>query len=183
MFLDKHVYVPLQSVILGGKMGALKRLTQGNHGEDVEIMLYASSAVQRRRPLEVASFGLLVASFVVLSLGFGVEAASASLPTPVWDGCTSGSDAGQCNIPRGIGVNSENGRVFVSDQENHRIDEFTAWGEFVKAWGWDVVVSGPGDDTTPPEDQFEICVPKHGDSCKAGTKGSGDGQFGAEGQQ
>jgi DNA-binding beta-propeller fold protein YncE len=48
----------------------------------------------------------------------------------------------------------------------------------LRVWGWDVVATGPGDDTSPPEDQFEICVPANGDVCKAGTSGVGAGQFG-----
>jgi len=55
--------------------------------------------------------------------------------------------------------------------------EFTAWGEFTRAWGWDVVEAGPNDDTAAPEDQFEICVPTEGDVCQAGTAGGGSGQF------
>jgi hypothetical protein len=41
-----------------------------------------------------------------------------------------------------------------------------------------VVESGPDDDTVPPQDQFEICLPEQGDVCKAGIAGSsGVGQF------
>ncbi len=41
-----------------------------------------------------------------------------------------------------------------------------------------MVASGPGDDVSAPEDQFEICVPADGDVCKKGLDGSGIGQFG-----
>jgi hypothetical protein len=69
------------------------------------------------------------------------------------------------------------GHIFVADQENDRINEFSAWGEFLRTWGWDVVASGPGDDTSAPEDQFEVCVPANGDVCKAGLEGGGRGQL------
>lgn len=96
-----------------------------------------------------------------------------------WGGvrCTTGSEAGECNQPRGVAASSESGHVFLGDSFNSRVVELDALGEFVRAWGWDVVVSGPGDDTTPPEDQFEICVRENGDECKEGSTGSGVGQF------
>ena len=76
--------------------------------------------------------------------GFGPISASAAPPL-VWEACPSGSAAGQCQIPRGIAAHPETGHVYVADQGNQRIVEFTAWGAFVKAWGWGVVASGPGD--------------------------------------
>jgi len=102
-------------------------------------------------------------------------------PTEFWTRCPLGSGAGQCDIPRGIAIDDtagpNRGHVYVADQENRRIGEFTAWGKFAKTWGWDVVDSGPGDDTIEPEDQFEICVPEEGDVCKRGLGGGGTGQF------
>ncbi|HYP54983.1 MAG TPA: hypothetical protein VEQ41_01595 [Solirubrobacterales bacterium] len=74
-------------------------------------------------------------------------------------------------------VDPATGHLFVADQGNARVVEITAWGEFVKAWGWDVVASGPGDDAVAPEDEFEVCVPANGDACKAGVQGGGAGQF------
>ncbi|MGC1852780.1 MAG: hypothetical protein WA687_10125, partial [Solirubrobacterales bacterium] len=64
-----------------------------------------------------------------------------------------------------------NGRVFVADQTNRRIVELNARGEFIKTWGWDVVQGGGTG--------FEICVAENGDICKAGSAGSGAGQFGS----
>ncbi|HWM55682.1 MAG TPA: hypothetical protein VNO20_09870 [Solirubrobacterales bacterium] len=84
---------------------------------------------------------------------------------------------GRCVNPRGIAVDPDSGDVYVDDTANRRIQRFTAWGQFLRAWGWDVVASGPGDDTVPPEDQFEVCVPANGDVCKAGINGDGAGQF------
>jgi hypothetical protein len=43
-----------------------------------------------------------------------------------------------------------------------------------------VVASGPGNDVTAPNDEFEICVAAV-DVCKAGSKGAGSGQFANEG--
>lgn len=125
----------------------------------------------------------VAAIFVVgLSVGLGPDTTLAADPPPILWGkeplvCPTGSEAGQCSIPRGVAADSRNGHVFVADQENYRVVEFNALGQFVKAWGWDVVASGPGDDTVVPEDQFEICVPEDGDFCKAGTSGGSVGQI------
>jgi NHL repeat len=117
----------------------------------------------------------IVALLLILT---GVPAsATAEVPPPFWTKCTTGSAAGQCVIPRGIVSDPDSGNVYVADQDNNRIDEFTAWGAFMRAWGWDVVASGPGDDTTAPEDQFEVCVPADGDVCQAGAAGGGSGQL------
>lgn len=60
------------------------------------------------------------------------------------------------------------GNVLVSDSENHRIQEFTSGGDFVRAFGWDV-------DGANPSTGFEVCtVPS---DCKAGTQGTGVGQL------
>jgi DNA-binding beta-propeller fold protein YncE len=124
-----------------------------------------------------ARSALLLLGTAVVFLVAAVPAAAAAPPPTLWQAGETGAGAGQTVLPRGIGVDPHNGHVFVADQNNRRIDEFTAWGDFVKAWGWDVVASGPGDDTAPPEDQFEICVPADGDVCKAGNTGGGSGQI------
>ncbi len=91
----------------------------------------------------------------------------------------------QCSGPRGIATAPASagpgvaGNVFVADSFNQRIDEFTVWGQFVRAWGWDVVASGPGDSGTG----FEICLAEEGDVCKAGVGGGGAGQFGVSSPQ
>ena len=106
-----------------------------------------------------------------------IESAQGDVPPPFWTTCPTGSGGGQCKIPRGVASDPGSGNVYVADQDNNRINEFTAWGVFVRTWGWDVVESGPGDDTVAPEDQFEVCVPENGDSCKAGVGGGGRGQL------
>lgn len=63
----------------------------------------------------------------------------------------SGSGADQLNNPRGMTTDRTNGHIFIGDLNNFRISEYTAWGEFVKAWGWDVA---PG----PVDEEQEIRV-------------------------
>jgi hypothetical protein len=53
-----------------------------------------------------------------------------------------GSGAGEINLPEGVAASPIDGHVFVVDYLNKRIDEFTPWGEFVKAFGWDVAPGG-----------------------------------------
>ena len=49
-----------------------------------------------------------------------------------------GQGAGQLSLPRGVAADPVTGHVYVSEIGNNRIGEFTPWGEFVKAFGWDV---------------------------------------------
>jgi DNA-binding beta-propeller fold protein YncE len=94
--------------------------------------------------------------------------------------CPTGQLGGQCGIPRGIAVDHISGEIYVANQQNGRIEKFTVWGDFVLAWGWDVVASGPGEKGAG----LEVCVRADGDVCKKGlTGGGGAGQFGSLGPQ
>ncbi len=62
------------------------------------------------------------------------------------------------------------GDVLVLDSSNHRVEEFTDTGAFVRAFGWDV-------DATDPSTGFEVCSAASGHTCQAGTPGMGVGQF------
>lgn len=116
----------------------------------------------------------LGASILICLVGFAlaVPNAHAEVPAQLWTTCEEGSD-GACNLPRGVAANPATGHVYVADQSNARVLEFSVWGDLVRAWGWDVVASGPGDSGTG----FEICVPADGDICKAAAPGTGAGQF------
>ena len=63
------------------------------------------------------------------------------------------------------------GNVVFADAGNQRVEEYTADGEFIRAFGFDVVAAGPDNTGTG----FEEC--KFGDACKSGAEGSGVGQF------
>jgi DNA-binding beta-propeller fold protein YncE len=126
------------------------------------------------------SFGLkagLASLCMLAALSLGTSTALAAEPPPFnWDSCDSLQPLGQsCQLPRGLAADPNDGHIFVADQSNFRIVELNALGEFIKTWGWDVVESGPDNTGTG----FEICTPGKGDSCKAGTEGSGTGQFSA----
>jgi hypothetical protein len=87
------------------------------------------------------------------------------------DSTAGGSGAGSLDLPRGMASDQSNGHLYIADRDNHRIDEFTAWGSFVKAWGWDVAPDGASGDT--PLDQLEICTA----ICQGGSTGHGAGQL------
>ncbi len=87
------------------------------------------------------------------------------------DSVTPGSAAGQLNNPWGMAADPDTGHLFVAESSNPRISEFTPWGAFVKAWGWDVAPEGAPGDTV--SNQFEVCTA----TCKAGVEGNGVGQF------
>lgn len=82
----------------------------------------------------------------------------------------NGTDVGT-GIPRGIAADPVSGHVYVADQSNFRIIEFTTWGTFVKAWGWGVRDGSPELQTCGPGSS-----PPSAD-CEPGLKGSGPGQF------
>ena len=154
--------------------------------------LYVTSSSNRRVDVFSAT-GQFAGAF-----GWGVDTGAAALEfcTPAPDRtCQAAAAAGaaggnlqslNASIPS-IDPNVA-GSLYVPDVGNARVSRYSttiAGGvltgvSFVKAFGWDVVSSGPGDDTTAPVNELENCVPANGDVCKAGlgTPGGGSGQFG-----
>ena len=122
---------------------------------------------------------LALGTIVVFLVGFGAawsSAFAAEPPSVLWGKeplvCPTGTDAGQCSIPRGVAADPNNGHIFVADSENNRVVEFNALGQFIKAWGWgvDTGVAGP-----------QICTEVS--TCQVGLPGGGSGQFGLFGPQ
>ncbi len=174
------------------------------------------------------------------------SAVGASIPQPLAQFGQKGSGAGEFRFARSMVASPTTGHIYVVDSTReadptNRIVEFTAWGEFVKAWGWGVrdgaqelQTCGPG--ATPPSttclrglagggagqldspagiaidptgdllvfdlvnsrvQKFspdgafifavgkgvnettggDLCTAASGDTCKAGIRGTGDGQF------
>ncbi len=50
----------------------------------------------------------------------------------------TGQGAGQLSFPEGIALDPVTGHVYVVEPGGSRVSEFTPWGNFVKAFGWDV---------------------------------------------
>jgi len=59
---------------------------------------------------------------------------------PAADG--NGSGAGQLAGPRSVASDPTTGDVYLPETANDRVSEYTPWGAFVKAFGWDVAPSG-----------------------------------------
>jgi DNA-binding beta-propeller fold protein YncE len=76
----------------------------------------------------------------------------------------TGSEAGKFNGPEGIAVDSS-GNVWVLDNANNRVEEFSAQGEFKQALGWGVNKNGTA--------KLETCTSE----CKAGMRGGEAGEF------
>jgi hypothetical protein len=94
---------------------------------------------------------LALASLVLLGIlaatALPAGAQEGSLPPQFWQRCDPDEPAGQsCTNMRGLAANPDNGHIYLADLGNRRIVEHTAWGQFVRAWGWGVIASGPNDD-------------------------------------
>ncbi|HVC07892.1 MAG TPA: hypothetical protein VND98_09950 [Solirubrobacterales bacterium] len=75
---------------------------------------------------------------------------------------SAGSGDGQLNEPMDVAVNDETGDIYVADTGNHRVDQFSSSGSFIRAFGADV--GGEG---------VNICT----SGCQAGTAGTAPGQL------
>jgi hypothetical protein len=108
---------------------------------------------------------LVLAALLALALGpAGVSAAPGQ--QALWQRCDGGTGDLSCFIPRGVAVNPATGNLYVADQENSRIIEFTAWGELVRAWGW-----GVGNGSA----ELQVCTSAA--ACHTGIAGGGRGQI------
>jgi hypothetical protein len=75
--------------------------------------------------------------------------------------------AGELSSPQGIAIDTFDGSVYVTDQGNLRVQKFDADGNFLLAFGKDVVTGGGTG--------FEICTVAA--SCKQGVSGALGGEF------
>ncbi|MFZ1153380.1 MAG: hypothetical protein WAN93_00600 [Solirubrobacteraceae bacterium] len=66
----------------------------------------------------------------------------------------------------GLAVSGATHDVYVADTGNHRVDEFTSSGAFVRAWGWGVENGAS---------ESQVCTEATG--CQAGIPGASSGQF------
>jgi hypothetical protein len=109
----------------------------------------------------------LVSAIAALTLLTAFPAGATATPPPLLSQfCETGSAAGQCFSPSGIAADPATGNVYVADAANHRINEFSVWGVFIKAWGWGV---------KDGSSELQTCTTETG--CLEGLQGSGAGQF------
>jgi NHL repeat len=115
-----------------------------------------------------AVFAMVLLSVAALASAIAVRAAAAGGPEFLVQFGVTGTGAGQTVNPRGVATDPTTGHVYVAEFGNRRISEFTAWGQFVKAFGW-----GVADGTTAA---LQTCTT----TCFKGLNGSGAGQLGGE---
>ena len=60
---------------------------------------------------------------------------------------SEGTAAGQFREPASISQNTTTGDIYIADRQNNRIQKFDEDGNFLEAWGFDVVASGAGRQT------------------------------------
>jgi NHL repeat len=87
-------------------------------------------------------------------------------PGPCGQG-SAGIRGGEFNNPQGIAVDQTDGSVYVTEQNNVRIQKFDADGNFLAAWGRDVLDNGVT--------ATEVCTVAA--SCKNGATGVLGGEF------
>ena len=75
---------------------------------------------------------------------------------------SEGTAGGQFKGP--VDIAFSGGNIYVTDYNNARVEEFSTAGAFIKAIGWGVL-DGEG--------KLEVCT----SGCRAGSVGSGNGQF------
>jgi hypothetical protein len=115
--------------------------------------------------------GIVMVMLAIVVAGWcdtGTASAAVSLPqllTQFPSDKQAGSSAGRFAYPQGVAVNPINGDIYLDDTSNLRIDEFTPWGGFVRAWGW-----GVADGTS---DELQTCTT----TCFSGIPGHGVGQM------
>jgi DNA-binding beta-propeller fold protein YncE len=81
---------------------------------------------------------------------------------------SEGAGAGQVFLPRGEASDPGSpGKLYVADSGNSRVDVFSPWGNFIKAFGWGVANG---------QAEFQSCTA----TCRRGLPGSGAGQFAGE---
>jgi hypothetical protein len=75
----------------------------------------------------------------------------------------STANGGQLGEPQGIAIDQATGNVYVTDKKggsggNSRVSQFDANGNFLRAWGWDVVSSGGAGDIPGTNERQTIIV-------------------------
>jgi DNA-binding beta-propeller fold protein YncE len=118
--------------------------------------------MERARRAGSDAWFLLALGLALPASAAGASAAAAIVPLGEF-GEGEGDQAGLLDQPTGVAVDPA-GRVYVA--ERARVSVFSPEGEFLRAFGKDVV---PGNDETG----FEQCTA----SCKKGEVGEGAGEF------
>ncbi|HEY3828021.1 MAG TPA: hypothetical protein VGL57_02380 [Solirubrobacteraceae bacterium] len=96
---------------------------------------------------------------------------------------SEGGEAGGFEYPEGVAVDQDPtsphyGDVYVADTSNHRVEEFSAAGQFLSTFGWDVNETEA--EAGAPQSERNVCSAASNDVCQAGVYGSAVEQFGQD---
>ncbi|HEX2212706.1 MAG TPA: hypothetical protein VHH12_04465, partial [Mycobacterium sp.] len=120
--------------------------------------------------------GVVVVSLAALALAAPVATAGKRVADFFPKTTGSGSLGGQFNEPRGIAVRHSTGQIYVADDNNHRVQRFSADGAFERAWGRNVSASQTsGNDGGNPAFAYEICTTAS--DCRGGSSTAAVGGF------
>ena len=144
----------------------------------------AGKLIAQRRHTSFLAFAVALLALAVSALA-PTAASAVEAPAKLWkkgENCGVEAASGKCGwsageteagekyvelqIPRGVASDPATGNLYIADQDNQRIVELSAWGEFVKAWGWGV---------QDGKAELETCTAESG--CDRGIGGSGAGQL------
>jgi len=100
---------------------------------------------------------VLVCTLLLLAVVSGSLSITPPPPVQACNGCnflltwgTNGSNPSQFDSPWGVAVDSA-GNVYVTDQNNDRVEKFTSTGAYVTAWGCTTAASGCSSGSGPGE--------------------------------
>jgi NHL repeat len=112
----------------------------------------------------VGVVGLLTLLLVIGTVLIPAAASAASKRVARTSFGATGSGDGQFELAEhsGLAINDETGDVYVADTGNHRVDQFSSAGTFIRAFGANVGGAG-----------VDVCTV----GCVAGTSGSAPGAF------
>lgn len=158
---------------------------------------FKDRTVRRAAWLRATALPSALASLAALALGMALLTGSASASrgrvlTATFGGASSNpvdpyplSDTSLCQDRRNfcqkrIAVDTTLGRpssgdVYVGDPNNHRVEKFSASGNFILMFGKDVNKTKVEANST--EAERDVCTAASGDICQQGTEGTGPGAF------
>jgi hypothetical protein len=157
---------------LGGTFNGPRGVALNQATGDVYVVDSGNSRVQR-----FDSSGTFVSAWGrdVIQSGKPGDLGDAYEVCTIASDCKAGSrgtladgPGGELAGPQGIAIDQATGNVYVSEQNNRRVSEFSSNGTFLRTFGGDVETGGV---TT-----FEICTVAA--NCKRGATGGDGGEFG-----